>query len=149
MPWRKQELARFSNALSWLPQEQARPAFERANAGTARDRYGLDECVWEILDHWDVEKIGLSATRIKLAQHALDEAFLLFFSRDDICRVPRGLFLDEWQNMFGPSRDDVIVMPEAGAWCLFYCHEDEFEAGRRKEPNSERSASQQPPLDAG
>ncbi|MBX3739235.1 MAG: hypothetical protein KF715_21285 [Candidatus Didemnitutus sp.] len=135
MSWRKQELARFSTSLSWLPEDKAQRTFARANATTSRGRYGLNESVWDIRERWDVEKIGASATRAKLASYARDEEFFLCFGSHDVCRISRIAFLDHWQDMFAPSRDDVVVMPDSEEWCLFYCHEDEFEAGRKKAPN--------------
>ena len=55
---------------------------------------------------------------------------LLVFGRDDVFRVPASLFLSNWQDIFHPSRDDVVIVPDSGGWALFYCHEDEFEFAR-------------------
>ncbi len=131
---RQKELLHFSAVLSWLPAEDAKSDFGRAREATSKERYGLDERLWEIVDSWDVEKIGGVETRARLALHIVDPEVIVFFGHQDVCRMSREAFLMHWQDMFMPSRDDVVVMPDSGAWCLFYCHEDEFEAGRRKRP---------------
>lgn len=130
MSRRTEELNRFSARLSWLSEEDAALVFTRANKALSQNRYGLDENTWEILEHWDVEKLGLPATREKLDAHVRDESFLICFGRKDVCRAGRTFFLDHWQDMFVPSRDDILVISESGTWAAFYWHEDEFEVGR-------------------
>ncbi len=146
---RQKELAHFGSKLSWLPNDAAERDFAVAREATSKERYGLDEQLWEVIERWDVENAGEDATRSRLARHAIDPEVIAYFSPQDVCRMSREVFLAHWQDMFMPSRDDVIVMPLSGGWCLFYCHEDEFEAGKRRRPNSESSGSQQPTQDSG
>ena len=132
MSRRAQELVRFSPKLWWFLEADAALVFTRAEKAMSRERYGLDENTWEIVARWDVEKTGLKATRAMLAQYLLEESLLICFGRKDVCRLSRSLFLDHWQDMFIPSRDDVLIMSESCTWAAFYCHEDEFEIGRPK-----------------
>jgi hypothetical protein len=135
MTSRQRELAHFASKLSWLPADAAGRDFSVAREATSTERYGLDEQRWEVIERWDVEHAGEDATRSRLARHAIDSEVIAYFGPQDVCRMSRETFLAHWQDMFMPSRDDVVVMPPSGVWCLFYCHEDEFEAGRRRTPN--------------
>jgi hypothetical protein len=61
------------------------------------------------------------------------------FGRKDVFRVPARVFLDNWQDMFCPSRDDAVILPAGGGWALFYCHEDEFEFARCGQAEPQRA----------
>jgi hypothetical protein len=41
--------------------------------------------------------------------------------------LPASTFVEQWRDIFLPSRDDAIIIDENHQWALFYCHEDEFE----------------------
>jgi hypothetical protein len=131
---RQKELSQFTE-LSWLAVDAAGSDFSVAIKATSDEHYGLNEHIWEIVERWDIEFVGEEETRSRLAAHVLDSEVVVFFGPQDVCRMSRETFLMHWQDMFMPSRDDVVIMPTSSAWCLFYCHEDEFEVGRRKKPN--------------
>jgi hypothetical protein len=65
-----------------------------------------------------------------LAERVGDGELLLVFAKDEVFRMPASLFLDHWQDMLCPSRDDAVILPVGRGWALFYCHEDEFEFAR-------------------
>jgi hypothetical protein len=135
MSWRKKELNRMGNSLSWLPKEEAAAVYARASASTSETRHGLNEEAWPIRERWDVEKISEEEAVAKLSEHIRSEEFFVVFGREDVCRIARAVFISHWRDMFCPARDDVVLIPESDEWCVFYCHEDEFEAGLKKQPN--------------
>src|SRR5262249_20941079 len=127
--WQHPELAGFGPGVVSLTAADALAAWRRARDCLSRSRYGLNETVFASIDRLDVEKPGLEA-RQWLAERVGSGQLVLVFAEDEAFRVPASLFLDNWQDMFCPSRDDVVILPVSGGWALFYCHEDEFEFAR-------------------
>jgi hypothetical protein len=58
-------------------------------------------------------------------------ALVVVFGEKDCFECASGFFLEAWQDIFCPSRDDAIVYSEQSPFILFYCHEDEIEVGQR------------------
>lgn len=129
MGWRHSELAAFGPEVVLLTPRDALAAFDRASTCSSRSRYGLNEAAFASIDRLDIEQHA-PETRQWLAARVGTEQLLLVFAKDEVVRVPAPLFLDNWQEMFCPSRDDVVILPVGGGWALFYCHEDEFEFAR-------------------
>ena len=50
---------------------------------------------------------------------------------DDCFRCSNEFFIENWPDLFVPSRDDAMVYSTSSPFVLFYCHETEFEIGRR------------------
>jgi hypothetical protein len=137
MSWRRNELAAFRPEVTWLADADALTAFRRAWDCSSSTRYGLNDEAFPSIDHLDVSDPG-PETREWLARRIGDgdDRLLLIFGKDEVCAVRAAFFLDCWQDVFCPSRDDAFILPEGGGWALFYCHEDEFEfaIGRPAEP---------------
>jgi hypothetical protein len=129
MRWRQLQLAGLGPAVIPLPTEEAAAVSRRASACTSRTRYGLNEAAFDSIDRLDVEEPGPDARRW-LAERVGAGELLLVFGPGESFRLPAALFLDRWQDMFCPSRDDVVILPASGGWALLYCHEDEFEFAR-------------------
>jgi hypothetical protein len=127
--WRGTELAVFGPEVVPLDDPDAAAAYDRAMTLCSRTRYGLDETAFAVIERLDVEEPGPGAEQW-LAERVGAGDVLLVFGRDDVFRVPTPLLLGRWQDMFCPSRDDVVIVPARGGWVLFYCHEDEFEFAR-------------------
>jgi hypothetical protein len=135
MNWRHKELSEFGDSIAWLPKEDAALVYASALAKTSNDHYGLDERFWKISARWDVDHVGEEEGRTKLAALLGAEDFFVVYGEEEVFRVSSSVFISRWRDMFLPSRDDVVVIPPSEEWCLFYCHEDEFEFGKKKEPN--------------
>jgi hypothetical protein len=127
--WRHSELSAFGPEVVPLDSPAALAAYTDAIGMCSRTRYGLDETAFDRIERLDVEGAE-SAARVWLAERVGDGELLLIFGRDEVFRVPAALFLGNWQDMYCPSRDDVVIVPVACGWALFYCHEDEFEFAR-------------------
>jgi hypothetical protein len=133
MSWRAVELAEFGEQVEWLSETEAALVYARAASYLSRTHYGLDPSKMVRVerlcaDHpnpeteeWLARRVGQDGQRL-----------LLVFDIQEVCVLRTVFFLEQWQNLFCPSRDDVVILPEKGAWVLFYCHEDEFEFGERK-----------------
>jgi hypothetical protein len=132
---REKELAHFGASITWVPQPTASSVYANAIRMTSKERYGLDERFFESIARLDVDDVDAEAASAWLGSRLLDDDVFVVFGREDVARISRSTFLRSWRDMFCPSRDDVVIMPETQDWCLFYWHEDEFEFGRTKRPN--------------
>jgi hypothetical protein len=126
---RHSELAAFGPEVVPLDRADSVAAYERTIGFCSQTRYGLDETAFATIERFDVEETGPTALSW-LAERIGGGELLLVFGRDEAFRVPTQFFLRNWQDMFCPSRDDVVIVPAGGGWALFYCHEDEFEFAR-------------------
>jgi hypothetical protein len=133
-------MAAFGPDVIPLDGMEALTAFRRVLDCSSSSRYGLNEAKFTNIERLDVEEAGPEVTQW-LAERVGDGELLLAFAKDAVFRVPASLFLDRWQDMFGPSRDDVVILPTGAGWALFYCHEDEFEFAR-----GGLADNQEPPL---
>ena len=96
-----------------------------------RDSYALDAHQFhaiEIAPAGDIRRVrAWLAERIGPA-----ERLFVVFDRESVGAMSAASFLDHWQDMFVPARDDVLITNEPESWTLFYYHEDQFHFGRTK-----------------
>jgi hypothetical protein len=128
LSWRHLELKAFDPEVVPLGQPDAIAVYELAMSLCSRTRYGLDEAIFPTIERLDVEEEGGALPW--LAARINGNELNIVFSRDDVFRVSTAFFLNNWQDMFCPSRNDVVIVPVDGGWVLFYSHEDEFEFTR-------------------
>ena len=128
MGWRRDELSAFGAEVAWLNRAASLTAFRRAQESISKSRYGLNEAVIAAIERLDVDQPGPEARQWLSERVGIgDDPLLLVFGEDDVCEVRTSFFLDSWQDLFCPSRDDVVILPAECGWVLFYSHEDEFE----------------------
>jgi len=132
--WWHTELAAFGPEVLPLNDVDALAAYRLSEHFSSRTRYGLNETVFQHIERLDVEEPNQNS-RQWLAERLGEDELLLTFAKDEVFQVPASFFLDHWQDMFCPSRDDVVILPIGGGWALFYCHEDEFEFARTPTPH--------------
>ncbi len=115
MGWRHSELVAFGPEIVPLSDADALTAFRHAWDCSSQSRYGLSETAFADIERLDVEDPGPEARRW-LAERVGGGKLLVVFGRDEVFQMPAPLFLDRWQDMFCPSRDDVVIFPAAGGW---------------------------------
>ncbi|MFN0197232.1 MAG: hypothetical protein ACKVT0_10845 [Planctomycetaceae bacterium] len=130
MGWRQTELAHFGDRLTWLDDSAAARTYTQAIEHNSHGHYGLKSSNFRQVERLDVDTTSDGGADWLTARVGSGRVRIVF-GRLDVCLVDASFFLANWQDMFCPSRDDVIVLPEMGDWVLFYCHEDEFEYGIR------------------
>lgn len=59
------------------------------------------------------------------------QELVVVFGGDDSFRCSGNFFVENWSDIFVPSRDDAMVYSPESSFILFYCHENEFEVGQR------------------
>ncbi|MDO9017466.1 MAG: hypothetical protein Q7V43_11185 [Myxococcales bacterium] len=117
--------------LEWLSASEAAAAYKRAIRVDNQADYGLDPRSVVDLEHFEICRDLEAATnwlRGRIGQ-PLGRVLVVFGEHDSVRLCARD-FLFHWSRMFGPARDDVVILSEMGGWALFYCHDDWFEYGR-------------------
>jgi hypothetical protein len=129
--WRRDELAHFGEQLAWLNEAEASSVYNHALQFTSKSHYGLDPATVVGIDKLDVKEPGPEASAW-LSRRIGGGPVLVVFGERQVCRMVGSFFVENWQDIFCPSRDDVVILAEMGEGVLFYCHEDEFEFGQRR-----------------
>jgi len=127
MHWRAKELSETLPDADWLPESDARAVYDRVAPLLSRDHSGLEATAVR-----DLQRVPADAAAFDWLSSRIprDEPLLLVFGAREVCRVPASAFHAHWQDLFCPSRDDVVIISESGGWVLFYYHEDQFEYGQ-------------------
>jgi hypothetical protein len=128
MGWRQVKLAHFGDQLGWLDESKAAATYDRGMAFCSKSHYGPDPAKFVRIERLDVDDSGTDSSEW-LAPKLDPGPVLIVFSHSDVCQATTSFFIENWRDLFCPSRDDVIILPKLGDWVLFYCHEDEFEYG--------------------
>jgi hypothetical protein len=121
----------FGFEVTWLEKADASKFYELAMDCSSRTYYGLNPDFFDPLERLSAIDCG-PEVREWLSERvgSGEESLVLVFGKEDACIVRASFFLDRWQDLICPSRDDVIILPLSGGWKLCYCHEDEFEFSR-------------------
>ena len=128
---RSAQFDHFGDATRWLPATQAKVEYELSLQYSSSTHYGLNSaCVS------DIERVDAYAEGVDdwLAARCSGVLIHIVFGCDSVVELSAQLFCDSWRDMLCPARDDAIIFSQDGEWLLFYCHEDEFEFGRRRDP---------------
>ncbi|QEL19958.1 ubiquitin family protein [Limnoglobus roseus] len=125
-------LAALQVPVVWLGPGEAAAAFDRIRVCFDDRRYGLSKTAFtppvervdvdappEVLRAWLGERVGGG-----------EESVLVAYSRDEVCKVSVGTFVDLWHSHFCPPDDEIAILPPNGGWILCYFHGDQFEFGR-------------------
>lgn len=131
MGWRRNELSAYGSDVVWLSDAEATAVSNRAQQLTSTSRYGLNEALFASIDRLNVDELTAPA-KAWLSERTGDgnERLLIVYDENDVCEVRASFFIENGQDLFCPSRDDLVILPVEGQWALFYCHEDEFEFAR-------------------
>ena len=83
----------------------------------------------------DIEKFQISdssnAAYHWVKNHLPSEgSVFIVFSEKDVCVAAINDFVENWLDVFKPSRDDVLVFDDSGSFVLFYYHENEISYGQ-------------------
>jgi hypothetical protein len=124
MHWRVKELSAILPETNWLPGLEARVVYDRVSTFLSREHYGLNTA---LIQNRERVRVDATITDWLSARIPRECSLLLVFGSQETCRVSGSRFHDYWQDLFCPSRDDVVILSEHGDWILFYHHEDQFE----------------------
>lgn len=131
MKLRQQEYKELNLNVRWLDQEHAQHAYDYALKFSSPSRYGLNESTvanieqhiiegYSVADHWLKNRLNCRGT------------VQIVYSETEACVINAESFLQNWQQIFVPARDDAIILHNLDKTVVFYCHEEELEVGQRQ-----------------
>ncbi|MDO8067071.1 hypothetical protein [Janthinobacterium sp. SUN206] len=129
--WRVQELQHHSADIAWLNAEDARRAYEIAGLHDSKTHLGLNANTVDSIERFASGEDAAIASQWLRARVPGNQQLIVVFGEDE-CFLCSSVFLVEnWSDIFVPSRDDAMVYSKDTPLILFYCHENEFEVGQR------------------
>ena len=133
MSYRVTQIESLGLAARWLRPEHSKNAYEFALPYTHSKRYGLNEATVEEIQRLEISDYR-SAKRW-LAERLLAEGTVqIVYGDDEVCVMDSAKFIEHWDQIFVPARDDAVVLHNLNSQVLFYCHEEELEFGYRISP---------------
>lgn len=129
--WRVQELNHHSADIVWLNAEGAGRAYHLVHLHDSKTYLGLDVNTVASIERLVFGNDVAIATSWLRARVPGIQQVVVVFGEDD-CFLCSSVFLVEnWSDIFVPSRDDAIVYSNDTPLILFYCHENAYEVGQR------------------
>ena len=129
--WRVEELKHHAAHIVWLDAEGARRAYDVVRLHDSKTHLGLDVNTVGSIERFAFGDDVVSATRWLRARMPGSQQVVVVFG-EDACFVCSSVFLVEnWSDIFVPSRDDAMVYSNDTPFILFYCHENAYEVGQR------------------
>lgn len=115
----------------WLTGERAKNAYAYALQFSDNNRYGLNEQTTDKIERHIIESRSVADAWLRTRLRA--EGMLhIVYGPDRVSVVDAAAFLNCWQDVFVPARDDAIILHNIDKTVLFYCHEEELEVGTRR-----------------
>lgn len=129
--WRAEELKHHSADIAWLDAEGARHAYDVVRLHDSKTHLGLDVHTVASIERFAFGDDAVSATRwLRARMPGIQQVVVVFGEAE--CFVCSSVFLVEnWSDIFIPSRDDAMVYSNDTPLILFYCHENAYEVGQR------------------
>jgi len=115
----------------WLTEERAKNAYAHALQFSDNKRYGLNEQTTDKIERHIIESRSIADAWLKTRLRA-EGTLQVVYGPDDVCVVDAAAFLNCWQDVFVPARDDAIILHNIDKTVFFYCHEEELEVGTRR-----------------
>ena len=129
--WRVQELNHHSADIVWLNAEGAGRAYHLVHLHDSKTYLGLDVNTVASIERLVFGNDVAIATSWLRARVPGIQQVVVVFGEDD-CFVCSSVYLVEnWSDIFVPSRDDAMVYSNDTPLILFYCHENAYEVGQR------------------
>lgn len=131
MRYREEEYRELGLSARWLTEERAKSAYVHALQYSSDRRYGLNEQTTDNIENHIIvsRNVANAWLRVRLR---VEGTVQVVYGDDDVCVIDTESFLNSWQDIFVPSRDDAIILHNIDKTVLFYCHEEELEVGVRK-----------------
>ncbi|AWF80339.1 hypothetical protein BTJ40_05685 [Microbulbifer sp. A4B17] len=131
MKYRKAEIERLNLSVRWLNSKHAKNAYDFAAKYSATDFYGLNSEVVESIFKLEIESDSIADAWLKSNFNTVGTVQGVF-SENEVFILATNIFLDAWQDIFTPTKDDAMVLHNNSNTVLFYSHEHVLEIGQRK-----------------
>ena len=129
--WRVEELKHHAAGIVWLDAEDARRAYGVVRLHDSKTHLGLDVNTVASIERLAFGNDVVSATRWLRARMPGSQQVVVVFGKDESFVCNSVFLVENWSDVFVPSRDDAMVYSNDTPLILFYCHENAYEAGQR------------------
>ncbi|QYG08428.1 hypothetical protein [Janthinobacterium sp. PAMC25594] len=129
--WRVQELNHHSADIVWLDAEGAGRAYHLVRLHDSKTHPGLDVNTVDSIERFAFGNDVVSATRWLRARVPGIQQVVVVFGKDESFVCNSVFLVENWSDIFVPSRDDAMICSNDTPLVLFYCHENAFEVGQR------------------
>jgi hypothetical protein len=129
--WRIQELEHHSANIAWLNAESARRAYDLVGLHDSKMHLGLNVNTVGSIERIEFGDDAAIATKWLRARVPEIQQVVVVFGENDCFLCSSEFLVENWSDIFVPSRDDAMVYSNDTPLILFYCHENEFEVGQR------------------
>ena len=129
--WRVQELNHHSADIVWLDAEGARRAYHLVGFHDSKTHLGLDVNTVGSIERLEFGNDVAIATSWLRARVPGTQQVVVVFGEDDCFLCSSAFLVENWSDIFVPSRDDAMVYSNDTPLILFYCHGNAYEAGQR------------------
>lgn len=115
----------------WLTGESGNNAYVYALQFNDNNRYGLNEQTTDKIERHMIQSRSVADAWLRTRLRA-EGVLQVVYGPDRVCVVDAAAFLNCWQDVFKPARDDAIILHNTDKTVLFYCHEEELQVGIRR-----------------
>jgi len=129
--WRGQELKHHSADIVWLNAEGAGRAYYLVGLHDSKMHLGLDVDTVGSIERLEFGNDVAIATRWLRTRVPGIQQVVVVFGEDESFLCSSVFLVENWSDIFIPSRDDAMVYSNDTPLILFYCHENAFEVGQR------------------
>ena len=129
--WRIAELKHHTADIVWLDAEGARRAYDLVRLHDSKTHLGLDLNTIASIERLAFGNDVEIATRWLRARVPAIQPVVVVFGEDESFICNSVFLVENWSDIFIPSRDDAMVYSNDTPLILFYCHENAFEVGQR------------------
>lgn len=129
--WRIAELEHHASDIVWLDAAEALSAYALVGLYDSKVHLGLNTTTAGSVERLEFGDDVQTATEWLRARMSNPQEVVVVFGDDDCFRCSSVFFLENWPDIFVPSRDDAMVYSIENPLIVFYCHENEFEVGQR------------------
>lgn len=130
MHFRQSEYEALGLSPRWLDEARARNAYEYAVKYCDPHKYALNENTTKDVKRHDVSSVSVAKAWVR--QHWNAEGTVqIVYSESMVCVLSSRSFVEHWENIFRPCRDDAVILHNLDGGVFFYSHEDELEIATR------------------
>ena len=131
MNYRPKEFIEIEIDARWLDLNHACHAYDYACKYIAKDRYGLNTTTVSQISIHKITSDSIAGEWLS-ANFPKDGTVQIVFGRKEVCVIDTNCLISQWFDIFTPGRDDAVILHNTSKKIMFYCHEQEFEIGIRK-----------------
>lgn len=129
----------------WLTEGRAKNAYAHALQFSSNKRYGLNEQTTDNIERHIIESRSVADAWLRARLRA-EGTLQIVYGPDHVCVIDAAAFLNCWQDVFVPSRDDAVILHNIDKTVFFIVTKKnlkrEFAGSNFYEPRNVRNGSE-------